>query len=70
VRFQKCIKRLHFATGRCSPPHFHRNVRQLVNRVLQQRCKWRQLHTHTIRDEFDCRVVVCRVTQGTYIEGL
>jgi hypothetical protein len=37
VRFQKCIKRLHSATGRCSPPHFHRNVRELLNRVLQQR---------------------------------
>jgi hypothetical protein len=35
VRFQKFIKWLHFATGRCSP-HFHRNVRELLNRVLQQ----------------------------------
>jgi hypothetical protein len=33
VRFQKCIKRLHSATGRCSP-HFHWNVRELLNRVL------------------------------------
>jgi hypothetical protein len=39
VRFQKFIKRLHSATGRCSPSpsHFHRNVRELLNRVLQQR---------------------------------
>jgi hypothetical protein len=36
VRFQKFIKRLHSATGRCSP-HFHRNVRELRNRFLQQR---------------------------------
>ena len=28
--------RLHSTTGRCSP-HFHRNVRVLLNRVLQQR---------------------------------
>jgi hypothetical protein len=77
VRFQKFIKRLHSATGRCFPPpyHFHRNVRELLNRVLQQRwdrtcCKWRQPHTHTVWDEFDYRVDVCRVTQGAYIEGL
>jgi hypothetical protein len=33
-------------------------------------CKWRQPHTHTIWDEFDYRVDVCRVTQGANIEGL
>jgi hypothetical protein len=36
ARFQKFIKRLHSATGRYSPP-FNRNVRELLNRVLQQR---------------------------------
>jgi hypothetical protein len=36
VRFQKIIQRLHSTTGRCSP-HFHRNVRELLNRGLQQR---------------------------------
>jgi hypothetical protein len=67
VRFQKFIKPLHSATGRCSPPppHFHRSVRELLNRVLQQ-----QPNTHNIRDEFDYRVDVCRVTQGAHIEGL
>jgi len=29
--------RLHSTTGRYSPPHFHRNVRVLLSRVLQQR---------------------------------
>jgi hypothetical protein len=33
-------------------------------------CKRRQPHTHTIWDEFDYRVDVCRVTQGAHIEGL
>jgi hypothetical protein len=38
VRFQKVIKRLNSAIGRCSPPpHLHRNVRELINRVLRQR---------------------------------
>jgi hypothetical protein len=36
MRFQKFIKLLHSATGRCSP-NFHRNVRELLNPVLQQR---------------------------------
>jgi hypothetical protein len=43
VRFQKFIKRLHSATYVAPPPpppphlHFHSNVRELLNRVLQQR---------------------------------
>jgi hypothetical protein len=36
ARFQNFIKRLHSATGRCSPT-FLQNVRELLNRVLQQR---------------------------------
>jgi hypothetical protein len=36
VQLYKFIKRLHSATGRCSP-YFHRNVQELLNRVLQQR---------------------------------
>jgi hypothetical protein len=47
------------ATQSCSPIALDRTC-----------CKWRQPHTHTIRDEFDYRVDVCRVTQGAHIEGL
>jgi hypothetical protein len=36
VRFQKFIKRLHYENGRFSH-HFHRNLRELLNSVLQQR---------------------------------
>jgi hypothetical protein len=57
-----------------APPHFHRNVRELLNRVLQQRwigCAANgDNHIQTIWDEFDYHVDVCRVTQGAHIEGL
>jgi hypothetical protein len=56
-------------------PHFHRNVRELLNHVLQQRWIGRAAngdnHIHILYgDEFDYRVDVCRVTQGAHIEGL
>jgi hypothetical protein len=51
---QKCKR----ATQSCSPTALDRTC-----------CKRRQPHTHTIRDEFDYRVDVCRVTQGAHIEG-
>jgi hypothetical protein len=73
VRFQKFIKRLHSATGRCSPPFPQECTRatQSCSTALDRTCfKWRQPHTHTIWDEFDYRVDVCRVTQGAHIEGL
>jgi hypothetical protein len=76
VRVQIFIKRLHSATGRCSPPTpFSQDctrATQSCSPTLLDRtcCKWRQLHTHTIWDEFDYRVDVCRVTQGAHIEGL
>jgi hypothetical protein len=47
------------ATQSCSPTALNRTC-----------CKWRQPHTHTIWDEFDYRLDVCRVTQGAQIEGL
>jgi hypothetical protein len=39
VRFQKFIKRLILQLDDAPPPprHFYRNVRELLNRVLQQR---------------------------------
>jgi hypothetical protein len=52
---QKCTR----ATQSCSPTALDRTC-----------CKWRQSHTHTLWDEFDYRVDVCRVTQGANIEGL
>jgi hypothetical protein len=62
VRFQKFIKRLHSATGRCSP-HFHRNVRELLYRVLQQRSIGSAANRDNhIWDEFDYRVDVYRET--------
>jgi hypothetical protein len=76
VLFQKFIIRLNFATGRCSPPP---QFSQVCTRATQSCsptaldrtcCKWRQPHTHTIWDEVDYRVDVCRVTQGAHIEGL
>jgi hypothetical protein len=76
VRIQKFIKRLHSATGRCSPPFSQectRATQQCSSTPLDRKCcKWRQLHTrtHTIWNEFDYRVDVCRVTQGAHIEGL
>jgi hypothetical protein len=75
VRFQKFIKRLHSATGRCSPPPFSqactRATQSCSPTALDRTCrKWRQPHTHTIWDEFDYRVDVCRVTQGAHTEGL
>jgi hypothetical protein len=55
-------------------PHFRRNVRELLNRVLQQRWIGRAAtednHIHILHYEFDYRVDVCRVTQGAHIEGL
>jgi hypothetical protein len=52
---QECTR----ATQSCSPA------------ALDRTCsKWRQPHTHTIWDEFNYRVDVCRVTQGAHIEGL
>jgi hypothetical protein len=52
---QECTR----ATQSCSPTALDRTC-----------CKCRQPHTHTIWDEFDYRVDVCRVTQGAHIEGL
>jgi hypothetical protein len=52
---QECTR----ATQSCSPTALDRTC-----------CRWRQPHTHTIWDEFDYRVDVCRVTQGSHIEGL
>jgi hypothetical protein len=74
VRVQKFIKRLHSATGRCSPTFSQecKRATQSCSPTALDRtcCKWRQLHTHTIWDEFDYRVDVCRVTQSAHIEGL
>jgi hypothetical protein len=73
--FQKFIKRLHSATGRCSPPppisqEYTRAAQSCSPTALDRTCcKWRP-HTHIIWDEFDYRVDVCRVTQGAHIEGL
>jgi hypothetical protein len=77
VRFQKFIKRLHSATGRCSPPphpfsqECTRATQSCSPTALDRTCcKWRQSHTHTIWEEFDYRVDVCRVTHGAHIERL
>jgi hypothetical protein len=72
VRFQKFIKRLHFATGRCSP-HFHRNVRELLNRILQQRWIGRAANGETTTYTYymgRIRLSCGCVTQGAHIEGL
>jgi hypothetical protein len=70
----KFIKPSHSATGRCSPPFSqeYTRVTQSCSPTALDRtcCKYRQPHTHTIWDEFDYRVDVCRVTQGAHIEGL
>jgi hypothetical protein len=74
VRFQKFIKRLHSATRRYSLQFSQECTKaaQSCSPIALDRtcCKWRQSHTHTIWDEFDYRVNVCRVTQGAHIEGL
>jgi hypothetical protein len=74
VRFQKFIERLHSATGRCSLPFSQectRATQSCSSTALDRTCsKWRQPHTHTIWDELDYRVDVCRMTQGAHIEGL
>jgi hypothetical protein len=74
VRFKKFIERLHSATGQCSllfSQECMRATQLCFPTALDQTCcKWRQSHTHTIWDEFDYRVDVCRVTHGAHIEGL
>jgi hypothetical protein len=75
AQFQTFIKRLHSVTARCSPPPFSQQctrATQVCSPTALDRtcCKWRQPHTHSIWDEFDYRVDVCRVTQGAYIEEL
>jgi hypothetical protein len=76
VRFQTFTEQLHSVTGRCSPPppfsqECTRATQSCSPTALDRTCcKWRQPHTHTIWDEFDYRVDVCRVPQGAHTEGL
>jgi hypothetical protein len=58
-----------------APPPFSQEctrATQLCSSTALDRtcCKWRQPHTHTIWDEFDYCVDVCRVTHGVHIEGI
>jgi hypothetical protein len=75
VRFQKFIKRLHSATGRCSPPPIFTGMYKSYSIVFSNSAGSDVLQMETTtytyyRDEFDYRVDVCRVTQGACIEGL
>jgi hypothetical protein len=57
-----------------APHHFHRNVRELLNRILQQHWIGRVAngdnHIHIPYGTNSIIVWMCRVTQGAYIEGL
>jgi hypothetical protein len=69
MRFQKFIKRLHSATGRCPPPPIFTGNYESYTIMFSKSAGSDVLQMGTTTYTY-YRVDVCRVTQGAHIEGL
>ena len=59
-----------FVKDRVYEPPLHMSLKDLRDQITHALQTITADMLHRVWDEFDCRVDVCRVTQGAHIEGL